>query len=456
MSPEQAQADLDAALAARDLAAAASALDALTRAAQHDANAWNNLGALRLELGEIDAALAAYAEAARRAPEQPAVHYNRGLALKRAGRLDDALAAYDRALALAPDNPHVLSNLGAALLDLGRPGQAYPLLQRASERGPSLLPAWFNLGVAAGRIRQWDAAADAFAAVLRLDPTHLEALHEYGEATLNAGRTEEARRALVRTIEQRLDAGPGPWRTIAPGPPSTVSLPADAARAALFAVTDALARVGLRPVLSGGTALGCIREGGFIAHDGDIDLALLPGADLAALARAFDGHADLQVRFTEHLEDALLRVVVDHRDGVTTDVFPYHVAEDCWWFGIRRGDTALCWWDEPYTPVSRQFLGREFLVPSPPERYLEHNYGPDWRIPNAFHIAGFSAENIVNPYASFPRGIGYVHLSRSLRDGRLDAAHYFAGIAARRDPADALIARVLAALPPLAAAEPQS
>jgi tetratricopeptide (TPR) repeat protein len=59
-------------------------------------------GHVALFRGRLDAALAAYADAAEIAPERALPHVGLGGVLRRLGRLDEALAAYDVALARAP------------------------------------------------------------------------------------------------------------------------------------------------------------------------------------------------------------------------------------------------------------------------------------------------------------------------------------------------------------------
>ncbi|MGR8920359.1 MAG: LicD family protein, partial [Gammaproteobacteria bacterium] len=213
------------------------------------------------------------------------------------------------------------------------------------------------------------------------------------------------------------------------------------ARAALFAVADALEAAGVRFVLTGGTALGCVRERDFIGHDNDIDLCALPGSDAAAIAGAFDQVDALRVEAVEYQDDLLLRVIVGHEQGARTDVFLYHEAPEGWWFGIERGREALAWIDSPFEPRPAIFHGREFLLPHPAERYLVENYGPDWRTPNPWHVAGFTAHNLRNDYFSFPRSIGYALIGRSLRDGLLAAAGYYTDVALAHEPAEPLLRR---------------
>ncbi|MBI3750494.1 MAG: hypothetical protein HY263_02400 [Chloroflexi bacterium] len=66
-------------------------------------------GHLALLGDELDAALAAYREAASLVPDRPLPHASIGEVLGRLHRRDEALAAYDLALTLAPGDPAVMS-----------------------------------------------------------------------------------------------------------------------------------------------------------------------------------------------------------------------------------------------------------------------------------------------------------------------------------------------------------
>jgi len=76
--------------------------------------------------GSIDAALAAYGEAASIAPERPTPHTSAGTALLRHRRYADALRSYEAALVLAPRDETALLGRAQALASLGRrPEAAY-------------------------------------------------------------------------------------------------------------------------------------------------------------------------------------------------------------------------------------------------------------------------------------------------------------------------------------------
>jgi tetratricopeptide (TPR) repeat protein len=86
-----------------------------------DALKRGHVAALR---GQIDAALLAYAEAARIAPERSTPHSSAGTALLRRNRPAEALRQYDVALSLTPRDEAALLGRAQALMALDRRGDA--------------------------------------------------------------------------------------------------------------------------------------------------------------------------------------------------------------------------------------------------------------------------------------------------------------------------------------------
>jgi choline kinase len=146
------------------------------------------------------------------------------------------------------------------------------------------------------------------------------------------------------------------------------------------------AEVGLRPFLLWGSLLGCVREGGFILGDRDIDLGVLEGdaPRLAALraAMADRGYA------TRIQNDFKLSLVHPGHPRLFVDIDVVGRFRDGW--AITNADADPARWfyyrfeRDVFAGVrSAPFLdGMEVAVPNRPERFLEATYG-DWRTPQA-------------------------------------------------------------------------
>ena len=231
-----------------------------------------------------------------------------------------------------------------------------------------------------------------------------------------------------------------PPRTTAP---AARGMPPDAAKHALFAALDALARARITVFLNGGTVLGCVREGGFIGFDTDIDLGLAPGAAPEPVIEAIDAASGLQYLYHDVHAGQVLRVRFASNQGIGGDIFLYQQDGEGWWCGVQRGPTAVRWRDTPFALATVDFLGRAVLLPDPVERYLTENYG-DWRLPDPYHVAAFSAPNLIGGHGTMPRCAAYRAICLALFDGDRPRAVHLGHEVARRDPDDALAAAIVA------------
>lgn len=139
-----------------------------------------------------------------------------------------------------------------------------------------------------------------------------------------------------------------------------------------------------------GTALGAYRDKGFTPTEKDIDLGFLYeefAKHVGDIARSLILNG-FDVRSVSY-PFRRCRVLVAHHEGVKVDLVSY----------VPRGDKRFCSNSDqktkPYSIVhSREMLeryepiqlfGKEFLVPSPIEKYLKLEYGEDWRTPRQDH-----------------------------------------------------------------------
>jgi len=139
--------------------------------------------------------------------------------------------------------------------------------------------------------------------------------------------------------------------------------------------------------IASGTCLGAIREGGFIPWDDEMDMGSvigLNGLDEETISRgiaAFEEngyyvHVDRSSRHIGvHVVKESIRADWTCHRIIGESVFQYP--------GVR---TPL----ELFTKLKEiDFIGEKFLVPNPPEEYLETKYGPNWATPKG---PGFEEE----------------------------------------------------------------
>ncbi len=172
-----------------------------------------------------------------------------------------------------------------------------------------------------------------------------------------------------------------------------------------------------------GTFLGLVREGGFLAHDYDIDIGLIAGeADPEALLAAVAAHPAFTVRDREAMTTLRAGVRSDwpvgagivHANGTHIDLFIHHREGDILW----HGTPTLRWDNSAFALVPRVLAGTTVLTPEDADRYLTENYGA-WRVPvTDFHSAVDTTNQRV---AETPLSVA-TYLRRALVEARRDPA----------------------------------
>ena len=137
--------------------------------------------------------------------------------------------------------------------------------------------------------------------------------------------------------------------------------------------------------LNSGTLLGIIREGGFLPHDDDVDLAVILNADSDREASrqwiSFGERLKYSVRppYKLDLGQTILYKIICP-SGLEVDLFPAWVSRGhvfVWPYlhGELKASDLL-----PLRPINEK-LSSVFL-PANPEAFLEINYGSNWKIPD--------------------------------------------------------------------------
>lgn len=140
-----------------------------------------------------------------------------------------------------------------------------------------------------------------------------------------------------------------------------------------------------------GTFLGLHREGGFLAHDYDIDLGI--NAEeidwdrlLAALKKAsplliikkidyyIDVYKDQRLQRRIRKVPSIIKLV--HQNGMQVDLFIHYTENNSCW----HGSSIHRWENTPFELVKRELAGVCVYAPADAETYLTENYG-DWRTP---------------------------------------------------------------------------
>ena len=138
-----------------------------------------------------------------------------------------------------------------------------------------------------------------------------------------------------------------------------------------------------------GTFLGLVREGGFLAHDYDIDVGVdfdaerverlvrVVGADRRFVVKKVDdAQSVVEVPGGYAMRRDLALVKLIHESGINVDVFVHHREGDVLW----HGSSIHRWQNSVFDLAPYDLEGTAVLGPADADRYLTENYG-DWRTP---------------------------------------------------------------------------
>lgn len=137
-----------------------------------------------------------------------------------------------------------------------------------------------------------------------------------------------------------------------------------------------------QPYIICGTLLGYHREGDFISHDDDMDVAFF-----SMYSSPMDIAAELKHIISRMLRDGYDIKLSRNRgffkptiDGFSFDVFPMWYDRDClWMMNTTRQRTT----PDTIAPIQvARFRDVNVYVPNKIEQYIENEYGPDWRVPD--------------------------------------------------------------------------
>jgi hypothetical protein len=174
------------------------------------------------------------------------------------------------------------------------------------------------------------------------------------------------------------------------------------ARKNLFAVAGALERAGIRAFLVDGTLLGAIREGDFIAHDRDVDLGVFAAEHVPEIPALITAAGIPHLRTYGTLERGLQYAF--RARAVKVDLFFYYADAAGYFHAAWKDDQPIRYGYPPFSLAPLTFLGRPFLAPADPERFLRTKYGPDWRRPVKDWDWAWGPRNAV-PWADAPQAV---------------------------------------------------
>ncbi len=158
-----------------------------------------SLGLALAERGRHAEAIAMLGPLAEERGEPPELNAL-ALVLIEAGRDDEAEPLAQRVLARDSDNAIAHENLGLIALRRGRVAEARQRFERALALNDRLANSWNLLGVVRVRSGDLGGALTAWERAVALDAEQFDALYNLGFTAAQAGRRDQARRALMRYV----------------------------------------------------------------------------------------------------------------------------------------------------------------------------------------------------------------------------------------------------------------
>lgn len=193
--------------AALQLGAMPDAIDYLKQALAQDSKsavAHNNLGNAYAATGQLPQAEEAYRAAIVISPDYFDAHYNLANLKARQDDYDTAYNEYSRALKIRDDaDAHI--NFGHALQQCGETAKAIREYEAAREIAPENVAVLTSLGSLYLRSQHDEAAADAYAEALKLEPDLAEAHLGAGTALHNLGKYPAAAEHLQKAADAAQD-----------------------------------------------------------------------------------------------------------------------------------------------------------------------------------------------------------------------------------------------------------
>jgi tetratricopeptide (TPR) repeat protein len=157
-----------------------------------DADAWNRMGSILVERGEIAESSECFATAVRIDPNFLQALNNLAVVLQRLGQLAAAETRYREALQRAPDNLEIGLNFAALLGSLGRYSEALDIVERVLERSPDLVRAWVLAAALECDVGRRAAALARIERALAIAPDQPKILTRRAQILCQLGRCADA------------------------------------------------------------------------------------------------------------------------------------------------------------------------------------------------------------------------------------------------------------------------
>ena len=168
-------------------------------------NAWNNLGLIATQAGQMEDAVHFFQEALRLSPDHLIALDNLGNAYRQQKLWEEARKTFDRALATHPEDAEANYGLAMVYAQTNDNERAYDYLQKALRCRPGYPEALNNLGILYLRTGRRDQAVSSFEECIRLAPSFDQSYLNLARVHAIEGHPDQAREVLRNLLKQHPD-----------------------------------------------------------------------------------------------------------------------------------------------------------------------------------------------------------------------------------------------------------
>lgn len=168
---------------------------------KRNVDAFYNLGAVELYLGNQKLAIEAYESALNLAPSDYEVWYNLGTVYIGQQDYQKAIDCFERSLKINPYYQNALNNLGVSYNYVGRLEESMTVLKKSLELNQENPSVFNNIGVSYSKSGLPAEAIGYFQRAINLNPDYASALNNLGNALQQLGQFDEAEKYYQRAIE---------------------------------------------------------------------------------------------------------------------------------------------------------------------------------------------------------------------------------------------------------------
>jgi tetratricopeptide (TPR) repeat protein len=162
-------------------------------------------GVAMFQHGYLDQAAASFQQVIATKPDNADAYYNLGTLRLRQNDSAQARQYLEQALRLKPDYPEAWNNLGMIAAQSGHPDEAIRDFQKSLAQRPKYITALVNLGNLYRRERDFENAQKCFDQAIQIQPDDAEVNYSFGMLYAQQGQLEQASGYLEKAIALRPD-----------------------------------------------------------------------------------------------------------------------------------------------------------------------------------------------------------------------------------------------------------